>query len=46
MMNRKRMLSAVLLLSLLCAALCSAFALAAAEETITLRICNWEEYID
>lgn len=46
MMNRKRMLSAALLLSLLCTVLCPAFSLAATEETVTLRICNWEEYID
>ncbi len=46
MMNRKHMLSAVLLLSLLCTVLCPAFSLAATEETVTLRICNWEEYID
>lgn len=46
MMNTKRMLSAALLLCLLGTLLCPAFSLAAKEETITLRICNWEEYID
>ena len=46
MMNTKRMLSAALLLCLLGTLLCPAFSLAAKEETITLRVCNWEEYID
>ena len=46
MMNTKRMLSAALLLCLLGTLLCPAFSLAAKEETIILRICNWEEYID
>ena len=46
MMNTKRMLSAALLLCLLATLLCPAFSLAAKEETITLRVCNWEEYID
>lgn len=46
MMKMKRMLSAALLLCLLGTLLCPAFSLAAKEETITLRICNWEEYID
>jgi len=45
-MNRKRMLGAALLLSLLCTVLCPVLSLAAKEETVTLRICNWEEYID
>ena len=46
MMNTKRMLSAALLLCLLATLLCPAFSLAAKEETIILRVCNWEEYID
>lgn len=45
MMNTKRLLCAALLLSLLAAVLCPVFSFAE-EETITLRICNWEEYID
>ena len=45
MMNTKRLLCTALLLSLLAAVLCPAFSFAE-EETITLRICNWEEYID
>ena len=46
MMNAKRMLCTALLLGILCTALFPSFSLAAKEETVTLRICNWEEYID
>ena len=45
-MKMKRILPAVLLACLLASVLCPAFALADNEETVTLRICNWEEYID
>ena len=45
-MKMKRILPAVLLACLLASVLCPAFALADKEETVTLRVCNWEEYID
>ena len=45
-MKMKRILPFLLLASLLLSVLCPAAGLAAKEETVTLRICNWEEYID
>ena len=45
-MKKLRFASAVLLAVLLTAVFCPFFPASADEETVTLRICNWEEYID
>ena len=46
-MKARSILAVTLLAALLCTVLCPAIAAAAeTEETVVLRICNWEEYID
>ncbi len=46
MMKHRRAIGAMLLAALLLLNACPLFSAAAEDEVITLRICNWEEYID
>ena len=46
MMKRFRTIGAALLAALLLLASCPVFSASAEDETVTLRVCNWEEYID